>query len=160
MEGHTNGWVDFIYPQPSTNAFFTVVTLKHQLTEAKKQLTKKRDFFDGFCDLFGECAVKWSGESTDPILINGKWTSVYKPKISSRTFTFAYPLSWRLSDIKSIKSQHCQMHWRRCWQMSIKIQVRRLWQTRQPQSSTKVWNYNKDSKPIATFNKAIYNNLP
>ena len=72
---------------------FTVVTLKHQLTEAKKQLTKKRDFFDRFCDLFGERAVKWSGESTNPILINGEWTSVYKPKISSCTFTFAYPLS-------------------------------------------------------------------
>ena len=85
--------MDFIHLQPSANAFFTVVTLKHQLTEAKKQLAKKCDFFDGFCDLFGERAVKWSGELTDPILINGKWTSVYKPKISSRTFTFVYLLS-------------------------------------------------------------------
>ena len=71
---------------------FTVVTLKHQLTEAKKQLAKKHDFFDRFCDLFGERTVKWAGESTDPIPINGEWTSVYKPKISSCIFTFVYLL--------------------------------------------------------------------
>ena len=70
--------------------YHTVYTLRCQLTQAKRKAIEKTDFFKGFCDIVGDLAVQWSEESTDPILVNGEWMSVYKPKISNRMSILVY----------------------------------------------------------------------